>query len=65
MAVNQGKAAIFDFRGNWITDFVYTLNENFKIHENRIVGEWYTNTSEGEPAVYQRERDITDESKGS
>lgn len=65
MAVNQGKAAVFDFRGNWITDFVYTLNENFKIHENRIVGEWYTNASEGEPAVYQRERDITDESKGS
>ena len=65
MAVNQGKAAIFDFRGNWITDFVYTLNENFKIHENRIVGEWYTNASEGEPAVYRRERDITDGSKGS
>lgn len=27
MAVNQGKAAVFDFRGNWITDFVYTIRK--------------------------------------
>ncbi len=58
MAVKQDKGAVFNFRGEWITDFIYTWDENFSLQENRIYGEWISFRNEDNDVVYQRNPQI-------
>ncbi|MCH1942406.1 WG repeat-containing protein [Holdemania massiliensis] len=59
LAKMQGKGAVFNFRGDWISDFVYSWDENFEIQENRILGNWYSCSVDGDPLVYQRNQAIS------
>lgn len=59
LAKNQGKGAIFNFRGDWVSDFVYTWDEDFEMQENRILGNWYICPVGADPLVYQRNQNIS------
>ena len=59
LAKNQGKGAIFNVRGDWVSDFVYTWDEDFEMQENRILGNWYICPVGADPLVYQRNQNIS------